>query len=280
MNDPHFDTALSPYLQTYGYKVNNQPFINTKTGQIPMTSTANQRPQAVGRPRKVTYDQIVEAALVVMEQEGFAGLSMRSLARQLGINHATLYNYVGSISEVEQEALDQLITQIPMPDKSSPKPMREQLIRHMLAVHETQILFPSFCQAPPGTRTWQLHMKCMAQILDACTDTDDQIEDAAIAYNALISLVATNAERSRLSSDKTPIKPYLQAMSELASDDFEPLFRPLKKNGAFSRKLSDFVYRLDYLIERLLPHLGPLDEATLERIHHDFVQRHGAGSHS
>lgn len=238
---------------------------------------AAQKPvQVVGRPRKVSHEQIVAAALEVMEQDGFAALSMRSLARQLGINHATLYNYVGSIAEIEQDALDELMKQIPMPDKACDKPMRQQLIEHILAVHETQLLFPSFCHAPPGTRTWQVHMRCMAHILDACTEHDDQIEDAAIAYNSLISLVATNAERSRTASDKTPIKPYLNAMSELTGPEYEPLFRPLKGGRAYSKKLSDFVYRLDYLIERLMPHLPGLDEAVLKQMHLRFTEKSAA----
>ncbi|MGB0921397.1 MAG: TetR/AcrR family transcriptional regulator [Alphaproteobacteria bacterium] len=241
-----------------------------------MTSVVEKSAQLVGRPRKVSYEQIIAAALQVMEQDGFAALSMRSLARQLGINHATIYNYVGSIAEVEQAALDELMKQIPMPDKSCDKPMRQQLIEHMLAVHETQLLFPSFCHAPPGTRTWQLHMGCMARILDACTDSVEQIEDTAIAYNALISLAATNAERSRMSGDKTPIKPYLEAMSELTAEEYEPLFRPLRHNGGYTRRLSDFVYRLDYLIERLLPHFPALEEVTLEQIHRRFTDSRAA----
>lgn len=241
-----------------------------------MASASEKKVQLVGRPRKVTHEQIVAAALNVMEQDGFGALTMRSLARHLGINHATLYNYVDSIAQVEQDALDELMKRIPMPDKDCDVPMREQLIEHMLAVREIQLLFPSFCQAPPGTRTWRLHMSYMAHIMDACTDSSEQIEDAAIAYNALISFVATNAERSRVSKDKTPIKPYLDAMSELNSDEYEPLFRPIALNGGYSKKLSDLVYRLDYLIDRLLPHLPALDEATLARLHKQFTEMSAA----
>ena len=241
-----------------------------------MTAASKPPAQLVGRPRKVSHEQIVAAALEVMEQDGFGALSMRSLGRQLGINHATLYNYVGSIAEVEQAALDALMTRIPMPDKANPAPMRQQLIEHMLAVQETQVLFPGFCHAPPGTRAWELHMGCMAQILDACTDDSDQIEDTAIAYNSLISLVATNAERTRVSDDKTPIKPYLTAMAELDANEFEPLFRPLVKNGGYSKKLSDFVYRLDYLIDRLMPHLPALPDEALAQLHQNFTDKNAA----
>lgn len=239
-------------------------------------ATANETPRVVGRPRKVSHDQIIAAALSVMEKHGFAALSMRSLARQLGINHATLYNYVSSIDEIEQDALDQLMARIPMPDKHRDTPIRHQLIDHLLGIHEIQTLFPSFCNAAPGTRTWRLHMRCMAAIMDAVTDSPDQIEDAAIAYNTLISLIATNAERIRISDDKTPIKPYLDAMAALSGDEYEPLFRPLVYQGGYSKKLSDFVYRLDYLIDRLLPHIPAIDDKVLAQVHQQFTEKTAA----
>ena len=71
-----------------------------------MTAEGTERRPAVGRPRKMTREKIVAAALQVMEDADFAALSMRALARHLGVNHATLYNYVDDLAEVEQQALD------------------------------------------------------------------------------------------------------------------------------------------------------------------------------
>lgn len=219
--------------------------------------------QMAGRPRKVSRAEIVRAALDVMEQDGFAALSLRSLARQLGINHATLYNYVEHIGDVEQDALDELMTRIPMPDRGRPEPMRQQLIEHLLGVRRIQQLFPKFCLAPAGTRTWRLHMSCVAQIVRSCCDDDDQVEDVAIAYNALIGVIATSAERSNLTGSAVPISADIDALAALPRDEFEPLFRPLRSGNGYSARLTSFVYRIDHLIDRLIPQLKAIDAETL-----------------
>ncbi len=235
-----------------------------------MKASTPQTPTPVGRPKKLSRQQIVSAALDVMEAQGFAALSLRSLARALGINHATLYNYVDHIGEIEQEALDVLMSRIPMPELSRPEPVRQQLIEHLLAVRRTQMVFPKFCHAPAGSPTWRQHMSSMVRILEVCCRDDDDIEDVAIAYNALIGLVATSAERSRTTGTSLPTMPDLEAIAALPRDEFEPLFRPLIRRGGYARRLTSFVHRLDYLIDRLLPDLPPVDAQTLERMQADF----------
>jgi len=227
--------------------------------------------QIVGRPKKVSREQIVVAALDVMEKEGFAALSMRSLARELGINHSTLYNYVEHIGEVEKAALDVLMDRIPMPDRTRTEPIRAQLIDHLLAVRQTQIVFPKFCHAPPGTPAWRLQMACLSQILDSCCSDDEQMEHMAIAYNTLISVVAHSAEHNRSAGNDIPITSDLEAISALPKEDFEPLFRPLRRNKTYKRELSSFVYRLDYLISCLAPHIAKLSEKELSRIEKSFA---------
>lgn len=228
--------------------------------------------QALGRPRKVSRAEIVRMALEVMEENGFAALSLRSLAQRLGINHATLYNYIDHIGDVEQDALDELMKRIPMPDRSRPEPMRQQLIEHLLGVRRIQMLFPKFCLAPAGTRTWRLHMSCVACIMTACADSDAQIEDVAIAYNALIGLITVHAERSSATGNAAPVVADIEAIAALPrdADEFKPLFRPLRRKGGYSRRITSLVYRLDHLIDRLMPQLPALNPKVIEAMQQAF----------
>ncbi len=228
-----------------------------------MNASKKPSTKVAGRPKKVTHQQIVDAALLTMEQEGFKSLSLRALARQLGINHATLYNYVDNIEAVEQDALSALMKRIPVPDKNNPQPLRQQLIEHLLAVRKTQIVYPKFCHAPAGTSAWKIHMRCLVRVQQACCENDEQLEDVAIAYNALIGLIATNAERTRTTGRTVPIQADIEAIAALPRDEFEPLFRPLVQNGKYSLRISSFVHRLDYLISCLIPHLPPIDDELL-----------------
>lgn len=226
--------------------------------------------QVVGRPKKVNREEIVAAALQVMEKEGFAALSMRSLARELGINHATIYNYFENIEDVEREALAGLMTSVPMPDRENPAPLRQQLIQHLLAVREIQLVYPKLCHAPAGTPTWRLHMNGLVTILKNCCTDEEQFENAIIAYNALIGVVATSAERTRTTGRKIPIIHDMEAVAALPQAEFEPLLRPVLNGTGYSRRIPDFVFRLDYLIDCLMPQLESIDESILISMQEEF----------
>ncbi|OUL99081.1 hypothetical protein A8M77_28050 [Variovorax sp. JS1663] len=58
----------------------------------------------MGRPAKFTHAQLQSAALRLLDKQGLAGLSMRSLAAELGTGAMTLYNYVP-----QREGLDLLV---------------------------------------------------------------------------------------------------------------------------------------------------------------------------
>lgn len=58
----------------------------------------------MGRPAKFTHAQLQSAALRLLDEQGLAGLSMRSLATELGTGAMTLYNYVP-----QREGLDLLV---------------------------------------------------------------------------------------------------------------------------------------------------------------------------
>ena len=66
-----------------------------------------------GRPRKLERDSIVDAAIALVDEQGPDSLSMRALAKQLGVNHATLFNYFDSADEVQAAAIERLYAEIP-----------------------------------------------------------------------------------------------------------------------------------------------------------------------
>ena len=60
-------------------------------------------------PRKFTREQLQIAALALVDDEGLAALTMRSLASALGTGPMTIYNYVDG-----REGLEQLVTEAVM----------------------------------------------------------------------------------------------------------------------------------------------------------------------
>jgi AcrR family transcriptional regulator len=57
-------------------------------------------PRRRGPAPRYSQEQLVDAALAVVETQGFAALSLRSVARHLGVGPMTLYTYVDSSDEL------------------------------------------------------------------------------------------------------------------------------------------------------------------------------------
>lgn len=69
------------------------------------------------RQDPMSVERIVSAAIEIIDRDGLHGLSMRSLAAQLGTGTATLYRYVQSKDEVLAEAFDAVLGEIELPEE-------------------------------------------------------------------------------------------------------------------------------------------------------------------
>jgi AcrR family transcriptional regulator len=104
----------------------------------------------------LTRDQIVTAAIDLLDAEGLEGLSMRSLGQRLGSAATAMYWHVGSKDDLIVLAGDQVWTEIPLPDLTSvdgptaaaamATDLYEMLIRHPWLVQA----FGSFVVFGPG----------------------------------------------------------------------------------------------------------------------------------
>lgn len=215
-----------------------------------------------GRPPKLTRDRIIRAAIEVLEYEGFGALTMRALAQRLGVNHATLYNYVGHIEEIESQALESLTSRVPIPSVERPEPLRQQLIEHLLAIRELQLQHPHMVHAPVGSPTWRSHMRITNQVLKALTAKGGNLVESAIAYNALVALMATSAERTRnthsamqLPRESRFFDIERQAILALPEKDADLIRKPLEKLLPEEAQFSSLIVVLNHLIDRLMPGL-------------------------
>lgn len=67
------------------------------------------------RAASVTEDAVVAAALRLIETVGFQDLSMRALARELGVPTMTVYYYVPSKSALQQLVIDHILRDVRIP---------------------------------------------------------------------------------------------------------------------------------------------------------------------
>lgn len=65
----------------------------------------------MGRPPKFSIDQLQQAALDIVDREGLAALSMRTLAGTLGTGAMTLYNHVPNREELDILVIDAVLAE-------------------------------------------------------------------------------------------------------------------------------------------------------------------------
>jgi AcrR family transcriptional regulator len=88
------------------------------------------RKSAVGRKPTLSVPMIVAAAIEVLDEAGFAGLSMRRVADRLGTGAASLYAHVSGREELLELVFDALVGQVKL-EEPDPARWREQLHRLM-----------------------------------------------------------------------------------------------------------------------------------------------------
>ena len=84
-----------------------------------------------GRPRSLTTEQIVEAALKLTDESSLDDVSMRSLANELGVPVMTIYNYVASKEALNELVVDHALrpVEVPPPEAGSWEERMRQLQR-------------------------------------------------------------------------------------------------------------------------------------------------------
>jgi AcrR family transcriptional regulator len=112
-------------------------------GQAPLPAApprVARRTPAAGRKPTLSVPVIVAAAIQVLDEAGFAGLSMRRVADRLGTGAASLYAHVSGREELLELVFDALVGQVTL-EQPDPARWREQVhrllrdLRDILASH-------------------------------------------------------------------------------------------------------------------------------------------------
>jgi AcrR family transcriptional regulator len=119
-------------------------------------------PDRRGRRRSepISRDEIVAAAIELMDAEGLGALSMRRLAQQFDTGAASLYWHVGSKDGLLDLVLDQLISELSVPE-ADPERWQEQLREVARGQREISLRHPymvriSFGRIPLGPAALRL----------------------------------------------------------------------------------------------------------------------------
>src|SRR5579875_3410627 len=70
-----------------------------------------------GRPATIDRETVLDAALRLLDAEGVQALTMRRLARELGVSAMAPYRYVGSRDELLMVLIDRLAARVEFPPR-------------------------------------------------------------------------------------------------------------------------------------------------------------------
>jgi AcrR family transcriptional regulator len=180
---------------------------------------------AAGRPRKYSEELLVNAALRVMEREGYRALSLRSLANELETSHTTLYNYVDSIEEIESKALDKLSQKLPSP-LATDGDLRAQLMAYLKAARSLLLQHPGVLFSEPDSRAGKSLNAISHRWQDILQANATDPEAGRLAFTLLTSVAIATVTRDLVFKASSRVKT-LRLSRQQEAESVEQIFGEL-----------------------------------------------------
>jgi AcrR family transcriptional regulator len=156
----------------------------------------------VGRPRKLTAEAIVQAALEIIDEHGMDKLSLRSLANRLDVQANAIYTHYDNLEAINEAIVEQLLLDIPSPDAASTTPLREQLIEHFVALRAAFLRHPRVTTGRVGSPAWIRNARQLDNVLAQLVSRKVDIAAAEVAYSALAGVALMNAAQENAVRDE------------------------------------------------------------------------------
>lgn len=139
------------------------------------------------RPRSLTAAQVAAAALVVLDRDGAAALSMRAVAVELGTSAMALYRYVDGRTHLERQVVEHVLATVEL-DLPARLTWTERVVvlmermRSAVADHPAALpLFIAHRHAVPASLRW------IETMLGVLTEAGFTGEERVVAQRALVS---------------------------------------------------------------------------------------------
>jgi len=169
-------------------------------------ASATRRGPSAGRKEPITVDAIIETALGIVEREGYAALTMRRVASDLGTGPASLYAHVVNKEDLDELLIGRLCAAIELPEPD-PATWRQQIISVCTQLRDQYLRYPgisraSFAAAPSNLDTLRVSEGMLAILLaggigpQAAAWATDALLLYVNAYSLEISLVEQQRSRS------------------------------------------------------------------------------------
>lgn len=215
---------------------------------------SNRKPNSIGRPAKFNRDDILSAAIEVLNSAGHDSLSMRSIAKSLGTGPASLYGHFDSLSDLEDALAESLLLTLPTPSETNPEKLKAELILASVEYFKLILRQPKLA-AMMGPASRRVSAKMVNNILFLLTEIGVEIERAGLSYAILRGLAQEHANTvSQLSTNPTGSSTV--GLIELNEKEFK-YFLEYRMSPIFGKSPIDTLKNaLQKTIERMLPELN------------------------
>ena len=169
---------------------------------------------AVTRPR-LTVDGIVDAALVLLDDEGIEQLTTINLARRLGVTQPALYGHVRGLEQLRalvaargaQDLSDRVRTAVAGRTGDEALQVMAHTYRDYVREHPDRYLVQvSATRAPEYRSALELAAEAVRQVLRSFGLSEEQVLEAHVAFRAavhgFVHLEAREALAARASADE------------------------------------------------------------------------------
>ena len=226
--------------------------------QQSVSDGVSRRGSTTGRSTPITVTAIVDAALGIVEREGFAALTMRRVATVLDTGPASLYAHVVNKDDLDDLLIGRLCSEISLPQPDS-RTWRAQLVDVCRQMRDQYLRYPGVSQAalavaPNNLETLRVNEGMLGIVLAGGVDpqtaawTIDALTLYVNGFCLETSLAARHGEKEGWAVSRDDL---LQRFAALP-DDF-----PHSKRHAAQLTAGTPLDRFEFTIELMLCGLGP-----------------------
>ena len=160
----------------------------------PPTSTEKR-----GRPKKLTLEEIVDAALAVLDADGLDAVSFRRLGAELGVSHMTLYSYFGSKEDLLNAMVGRALA-LPAAEPGGTGRWDARLLEAMQGIHAALVARPGIAQLLvthqfDGAWVGDLRNRLLALLEPAGLGKDRTIDGISVLFNYVLGAVMVETSR-------------------------------------------------------------------------------------
>jgi AcrR family transcriptional regulator len=119
--------------------------------EVPPSHPLAPRPVRRHRPNRtpLSSERIVDAALAIMEREGYEAVTMRGIAHELGTGPASLYAHIDGKRELDALLVDRVAREVHIPDPD-PEHWQQQIVQVGHDLRAAMLRHPGVARAVIG----------------------------------------------------------------------------------------------------------------------------------